>query len=148
MKHAWAAVAVLSVLLALAPSAGASDTALRGTLDSWSQKLGADAHSVALAAQRHHPRRMTYSALRFRADAQRAGVAITAVKPSTPRGNQARKLALAAFADYVKAGSLWAATGRARLKGQQAAARNAARKAAADAVAGNKLLVSAGKLLR
>jgi hypothetical protein len=140
--------AMVASLLTLASTAGASNATLRASVNSWSRTVGADAHSVALAAQNRHPRRMTSSALRFRTDALRARTAVAHQRPSTTAGRQARKLALAAFADYALAAKGWAATGRARLRGQRAIAGRSARAAAISARAGNRLLVAAGKLLR
>jgi hypothetical protein len=141
-----AAAALL--LLALPASAGANDATLRTTLNSWSKKVGVDAHSVALAAQRHHPRRMTSSAMRFHKDALRARAAVAAQKPSTAKGERARRLSLAAFADYALAGSKWAASGRARLAPRRAASIADANAGARYARTGDTLLVAAGKLLR
>jgi hypothetical protein len=143
-----AATATCLLALALAASAGASDGTLRTTLDSWSRKIGTDARAVALEAQRRHPKRMATYALRFRGDALKAHAAIASQHPGTARGRQAWQLALSAFTDYAAAGSKWAASGKARSKGQKAAARKLARAAAVKALAGNKLLVTAGKLLR
>jgi hypothetical protein len=56
-------------------------------------------------------------------------------------------LAMTALTDYAAAGTLWAASGRARLARRIAAATAAARKAAALAHTGNRLLVQAGTLL-
>ena len=63
---------MVTSLLALASTAGASNATLRASVNSWSRTIGIDAHSVALAAQNRHPRRMTSSAVRFRTDALRA----------------------------------------------------------------------------
>jgi hypothetical protein len=133
--------------LSLSSSAGASNATLHAKINSWSRLIGVDAHSVALAAQRRHPRRMTYSANRFRRHAIRARVAVAAQHPSSAKGVSAKRLALKAFTDYARAGSLWAACGRARLSGHRPAARKFARTAATYAKAGNRLLVAAGKLL-
>lgn len=140
--------AMVASLLTLASTAGASNATLRSSVNSWSRTVGIDAHSVALAAHNRHPRRMTSSALRFRTDALRARSAIAHQRPSTTGGRRARKLALAAFADYAAAAQGWAATGRARLRGDRAVAGRSARIAAVSARAGNKLLVAAGKILR
>jgi hypothetical protein len=141
---------VVSVTALCVPVVGAaaSDASLRTTLNTWSKKVGVDAHSVSLAAQRRHPRRMTYSANRFHRDAVRARTAIVAQKPTSAKGRQARRLALTAFADYARAGSEWAASGRSRLNHQRAASIKSARAGARDAAAGNRLLITAGKLLR
>ena len=134
--------------LALSLSAGASNATLRSAVDKWSLTIGADAHSVSLAARARHPRRMAYSALRFRRDALRARTVIAAQHPSSANGQKAKKLALAAFTDYASAGSRWAATGRARLQNQRAVADRDARAATASATAGNRLLVKVAALLR
>jgi hypothetical protein len=139
--------AMVASLLTLASTAGASNATLRASVNSWSRTIGVDAHSVALAAQNRHPRRMTSSALRFRNDALRARAAVARQRPSTTAGKRARTLALTAFADYAVAAKDWAATGRARLRGDRAAAGRSARAAAVSARAGNRLLLAAGKLL-
>ena len=141
-------VASVAALFITVGSAAASDASLRSTLNTWSKKLGADAHSVSLAAQRRHPRRMTYGANRFHRDALRARTAIAAQKPTTAKGRQARRLALTAFAQYARAGSEWAASGRSRLSHQHAISIRNAHAGAHDAAAGNRLLIAAGKLLR
>jgi hypothetical protein len=107
----WVLGAVL-LGLALAPAAGANDAGLRVALNRWSRTIAIEAHSVSLAAQHRHPRRMTYSALRFGRVAVHARAAITATRPSTARGRHAQQLALLAFVAYAKAGSDWAATDR------------------------------------
>jgi hypothetical protein len=140
-------VATIALLLVFASDAGASDATLRTTLHTWSQKIGTDAHSVALAAQRRHPRRMTYSADRFRRDALRARAAIAAQKPFTANGLRARRLALTAYTAYAHAGSKWAASGRARLAHKRVASIAYAKAGSRYAKTGNTLLVSAGKLL-
>jgi hypothetical protein len=91
---------------------------------------------------------MTASALRFRADALRAHARVARLRASTARGRQAKGLALRALASYARAGSWWAASGRARLLGERGVAASLARVAAADARSGNRLFVAAGKLLR
>ena len=91
---------------------------------------------------------MTSSANRFHRDALHARAAVAAQRTSTANGRKARKLALAAFADYATAGSKWAACGRARLAHKHAASIAAARAGARYARLGNALLVTAGKLLR
>lgn len=141
-------VATVTALFVAVGSAAASDAGLRTTLSAWSKRIGADAHSVSLAAQRRHPRRMTYSANRFHRDALRARTAIAAQKPTTARGSQARGLALTAFADYARAGSEWAASGRGRLNHRRAISIKNAHAGAHDAAAGDRLLITAGKLLR
>jgi hypothetical protein len=87
-------------------------------------------------------------AIRFRREALRGRVAVAARRPSSARGRQARLLALAAFEDFARAGSEWAASGRARINHQHAAARADAQAGARDARAGNLILVRAGALLR
>jgi hypothetical protein len=90
---------------------------------------------------------MTYSANRFHRDALNARAAIAAQRPTTARGRRARRLALTAFADYAHAGSKWAASGRARLNHNLAAASRYAKAGSRFAKAGNALLVKAGKQL-
>jgi hypothetical protein len=138
----------VAVLITLAGSASASNATLRATLDTWSKRIGADARAVALAAQQRHPRRMTTSANRFHHDSILAHDAAAAQKPSTANGNRARRLALTAFNDYALAGSKWAASGRARLAHQTAAAIADAKTATNYANAGNKRLLTADALLR
>jgi hypothetical protein len=140
-------VSVVAVCLPVV-SAAASDASLRTALNTWSKKIGVDAHSVSLAAQRRHPRRMTYSANRFHHDAVRARAAIAAQRPTSAKGRRARRLALTAFADYARAGSEWAMSGRSRLNHRRASSIMSARAGARDAGAGNRLLITAGKLLR
>ena len=140
-------VAAVVVSLAFSSVAVASDTTLAGTLHTWSRTIGADAHSIALAAERRHPRRMTYSAVRFHKDALRARAAIAARHASSAKGRRARNLALRAYTSYARAGTFWAASGRARLQGRKPAATTLARSAATNARNGNRLLRMAGKLL-
>lgn len=148
-RRALLAVAgVVVVALMFASAAIASNATLGTSLRTWSQKIGVDAHSVALAAQNRHPRRMVSSAQRFRSDALRARAAIRSQRASTTAGKQAKRLAVVAFTDYAAAGRLWAASGQARLHGQKAAASRYARSAATRAKAGNRFLVRAGRLLR
>jgi len=137
-----AAVAVVWVT-----PATASDATLRTRIDAWSKTISVDARAVALAAANRHPRRMTTDAVRFRADALRAQTAIRAQRASTLRGSKARRLALAAFTSYARAGALWAVSGRDRLARKLAAATTAARAAATAARNGNSLLLGATKLL-
>jgi hypothetical protein len=142
-------VLLLAMMAAHSPaSAHAGNATLRATLNAWSRTVAVDAHSVALAAQRRHPRRMTFSARRFHADALHARAAIARQHPTTASGRRARKLALAAYTDFGRAGSGWAAAGNARLAHNLTAAKRAASSAASTASAGSKLLVAAGKLLR
>jgi hypothetical protein len=146
-RLAAASLAGIVAALALATAAPASDATLRVTLDTWSRKIGADAHSVALAARNRHPKRMTSSSVRFQRDALHARAALAAQRPSTAKGTQAQQLAIAAFGNYATAGATWAASGRARLKKQKAVSSSLARKAKAAGAAGNRVLVSAGRLL-
>ncbi|RDI75942.1 hypothetical protein Gocc_0361 [Gaiella occulta] len=141
-------VATVALPLALAAGAGASAATLRTTLNTWSKQISADGRSVALAARRRHPRRMTYSADRFHRDALRARSAIAAQEPTTAKGRRARRLALTAYTYYSLAGSMWAASGRARLAHQRAASITYAEDGARYAKTGNRLLVAAGRLLR
>lgn len=140
-------VAAVVVSFVFSSVAVASDATLAATLNTWSRTIGADAHSISLAAQRRHPRRMSFSAARFHRDALRAHAAIAAQHASSPKGRRARNLALRAYANYAKAGTLWAASGRARLQGRKPAASALARTAATYAKYGNRLLTMAGKLL-
>jgi hypothetical protein len=135
------------VFLSLASAAAGSNATLRTALNTWSTRLTADATSVAVAAQQRHPRLMTSSAVHFRHDALAARSAIESQRPSNIHGSRAKRLATTAFADYAAAGSLWAASGRARLAHRITAATADARKAAALARTGNRLLVQAGTLL-
>jgi len=68
-------------------------------------------------------------------------------KPSSAKeaGEAARRYCLRRL--WPLAGSKWVASGQARIKHQRAAAARFAASAAVDARTGNKLLVSAGKLL-
>lgn len=140
-------LAAAALLLALPATASADDATLSATLNTWSQTIGADAHSVALAAQNAHPRRMIYSARRFRRDALLARAAITLETPSTTNGQQARQLALSAFANYAIAGRKWVLSGRARLAHYRALSIAYANAGARYARIGDTQLVAAGKLL-
>jgi hypothetical protein len=133
--------------LNLASSARASDSTLRTTLHTWSRTIAVDAHSVALAAQNRHPRRMTFSARRFRKDALHAHAAIARQRASSPKGRRAKRLALAAYTDYARAGAGWMTAGRARVAHHRVTAKHAASTAATAARAGSKLLVTAGQML-
>ena len=136
-----------AAVLVLPAVARADDATLRTTLDTWSQKIGVDAHSVSLAAAAGHPRRMIYSAKRFRADALKARAALAAETPSTASGVQARKLAVTAFTDYALAGRRWVLSGRAHIAHQFRLAAAYARAGGRYARAGNTLLVRAGTLI-
>ena len=147
-RIAYATAALLAAAAVfLVVAAKASDATLRAHVDAWSKTIGVDARAVALAAANRHPRRMTTDAVRFRADALRAQTAIRAQRASTERGRKARRLALAAFTSYARAGALWATSGRDRLAHKLAAATTAAHAAAAAAHKGNSLLLGATKLL-
>ena len=116
-------------------------------MGTWSHRIGLDARGIGLSAANRHPRRLTARALNFRADALRAGRALSSTSPSTARGRRAKKLALAAFHDYALVGRAWALAGRARLAHHRAAAAKDARIAAGYAKKGNGLLIAADKLL-
>ena len=147
-RGSFPVIAAVAVLCIVPASAGASDATLRSTVNTWSKKIGADANSVALAAQQRHPRRMTTSAARFHTDALHARAAVATQKSSTAKGSKARRLALTAFADYAIAGTKWAASGRARLAHHLGKASIYAKAGATYAHTGNRLLVSSGQLLR
>jgi hypothetical protein len=134
------------VLLVTSTSAAASDSTVRAAVNTWSTRIATDARAVTGDAKL--PRRLTLDAIRFRRDALRARAVIAKKAPSTTTGRRARRLALTAFADFARAGSAWAASGRARIHNQLASSIADARTGAHDARAGNLLLVTAGKLLR
>jgi hypothetical protein len=138
---------LVSLSLVVAGPAGATNASLKKTLSTWSQRIGADASGIDLSASRRHPRRMTRRAQHFRADALRARRALAAQRPSSTRGSRARSLALAAFRNYAVVGRDWALSGKARLHKKNALAGRYARLAQRFAKRGNRLLVSAGKLL-
>lgn len=145
----FGAVPVLLVLALLAAvSAGASNATLRARLNTWSTKLATDARAVTAAANARHPRQMTTDALLFRRDAVSAGAAVRAQSVTTAKARRAKTLALAAFASYARAGTLWAASGRARLAHKLTLAVADARHAATLVKAANTGLVRAGALLR
>ena len=141
-------IATTALLLTFSGSATAGNAPLRTTLNTWSKKIGVDAHSLALAAQQRHPHQMIYRANRFRTDTMHARAAVMRQRPSTAHGKQARSLALTAFADYALAGASWAASANARLTHHRPASIRSAKAGARYAATGNKLLVTAGKLLR
>ena len=141
-------IATTALLLTLSGSATAGNASLRTTLNTWSKKIGVDAHVLALAAQQRHPHRMIHSANHFRTDAMRARAAVIRQRPSTARGEQARSLALTALADYALAGANWAASANARVTHHRPASIASAKAGARYAATGNRLLVAAGKLLR
>ena len=149
MRIGLAALACLGAAALSLPAAGsASDATLRVTLATWSHRIALDARGIGLSAARRHPRRMTRRALHFRVDALRARHAVAAVQPSSVRGRQAKKLALAAFSDYAIVGRQWALSGQARVHGLRTAAIGDARLAARHARAGSRLLIAAERLLR
>ena len=137
------AVCALAVPLA----AHASDATLKTTLGTWSRRIAADAHSLQLSAQHRHPRRLASTARRFRADALHARRVLAATRPSTVKGARARKLALAAFAEYAIVGRDWALAGQARLRKHRPAAIRYAQLAKTHARRGGQQLTAAGKLL-
>jgi hypothetical protein len=91
---------------------------------------------------------MMLRAEKFRADSLKARRAILGQKPSTARGRKARQYALAAFLDYASVGGEWAKSGRARLNGNKSVAARHATAAQRYARQGNRLIRSAGRLLR
>lgn len=136
----------LLVLAATGTAAAARDSTVRVAVNTWSKRIAVDAQAVTRDAKL--PGRLAVDATRFHRDALRAQAALTARKPSTARGRRARRFALAAFADFARAGSEWAASAHARLDHDRARALAAAQAGARAAHAGNLLLISAGKLLR
>jgi hypothetical protein len=139
---------VALALALLAPSlAHAGDASFGAALATWSHRIGVDAGGIGLSAVHRHPRRLTARALHFRTEAQRARHALSAIAVSSTRGRRAKRLALAAFAQYALVGRFWALAGRARLAHHKLAATNDARLAAAHGKRGGLLLVEAGKLL-
>jgi hypothetical protein len=134
------------VLLLTGTSAAASDSTLRVAVNTWSKRIAVDARAITGDAKL--PRRLTADAIRFRRDALRARAVIASKAPSPAKGRRARRLALTAFADFARAGSEWAASGRARIHHQHASSIAHARTGARDARAGDLLLVTAGALLR
>jgi len=134
--------------LAAAGSAAAGDGTLKATLASASRTLQVDAHALRLSAVRRHPRRLGYSARRFRAAALSARRAVRAERPSSANGREALTLALAAFAQYAEAGRQWSLSSRARVKHRNRIARRHARIAAPHARRGNRLLLAAARRLR
>ena len=141
------AVWLVACLLVLPVLASASDASLKATLTTWSRRIASDARSLRLSAQRRHPRRLTTTAGRFRADALRARRALIRARPSSSRGVRARSLALAAFAEYAIVGREWALSGQARLRKRRAATIRYATLARKHALNGGRLLTAAGKLL-
>ncbi|MFN8110033.1 MAG: hypothetical protein U0Y82_09350 [Thermoleophilia bacterium] len=141
------AVMAVAAMAATPVAVNASNATLGAKVHTWARTTGIDAHSVALAARAHHPRRMTFSATRFRIDALHAIAAVRRQHPSSANGRRAQNLALVGFRSYAQAGARWAQSGRARLAGHPAAAHDAAVRAARYARAGNRALVSAGSML-
>jgi hypothetical protein len=133
-------------VLVTSTSAAASDSTVRVAVNTWSKRIAVDARAVTANAKL--PRRLTADAIRFRRDALRARTVIAGKTPSTSRGRRDRRLALAAFADFARAGGEWAASGRARIHHQLGSSIAAAQAGVRDARAGNRLLVTAGTLLR
>jgi hypothetical protein len=139
---------LLLIALVAASSSQASDRTLKSTVAAWSHTAALDARGISLSASRRHPRRMMLRARKFRADSLRARRAISAQHPSTARGRRAKRLATAAFAAYATVGAEWAQSGQARLRGQNTLATRHANLAARYAQQGNRLIRSAGRLLR
>jgi hypothetical protein len=129
-------------------TAAASDATLRVAVDNWSKRIGADAQAVTRDAKQRLRFRLAIDAMRFHRDALRARTLISTRKPGSSRGRRARHFALAAFADFARAGSAWAASGRAHVNHQAARSIADAAAGARDAHTGNLLLLAAGKLLR
>jgi hypothetical protein len=90
---------------------------------------------------------MMREAQKFHADALRARRAVSAQRASSSRGRRAKALALAAFRDYAIVGQEWVLCGQARLKGRKSLATRYANAAKQFSRKGNRLLVSAGRLL-
>jgi len=137
-----------AVALSFPVAASAGDAALRASLAQWSHRIALDARGIGLSAARRHPRRMTRRARHFRLDALRARAALAAVRPSSARGQRAKRLALAAFRDYAIVGRQWVLSGLARLHGLRLAAAGHASIAAQYARRGSRLLLAANRLLR
>lgn len=142
------ALATTLVALILPATAPASDGTLRATLVRTSRVIGIDAHSLRLSATRRHPRRLGFSARRFRAAALTARRAVLAERPSSARGRRARARALGAFAQYAQAGREWSLSSRSRLQRRLPIAARHARIAASHGRRGNRLLIAAARLLR
>jgi hypothetical protein len=146
-KHALPVLAGLA-LLVMPGAAHATNASLKATLARWSHTIALDARRVDLSARHRHPRRMTTRARKFRADALHARRALAAQHASTARGARARTLALAAFRAYTVVGEQWAMTGRARVQNRKALAARHSTVAKRFARRGNRLLISASRLLR
>jgi hypothetical protein len=145
------APAVLSLLvlaLVAASATQASDRTLKRTVATWSHTVALDARGISLSASRRHPRRMMIRARKFRADSLRARRALSGQHPTTARGRRAKRLAIGAFGAYASVGAEWARSGQPRLRGRTAVATQHANLAARYARQGNRLIRSAGRLLR
>jgi hypothetical protein len=139
----------LAALALLAPSVTeASDRTVKRTVAHWSHIVALDARGTSLSAAQRHPRRMMLRAREFRADSLRAARAVGVQQPTTARGRRAKRLALGAFRAYAVVGAEWARTGRARLNGHRTLAARHAARAQRFARIGNRLIRSAGRLLR
>jgi hypothetical protein len=147
-KASRAVLVALALALSVPAALGASNLSYRATLNLWSNRIGTDAASVALAARQRHPRQMTSKAVAFHRDALRARTRLTAEKVSTSRLRRSRTAALKAFASYAQAGASWASSGRLRLEGKQTAAIAAAHTGAQYAATGSRLLITAARLAR
>ena len=143
---ARAVIVAFSVALSVPTALNASNVTYRAALDTWSNRIGTDASSVALAARQRHPRLMTARAITFHHDALRARNRVAAQKVSTARLRNSRTAALRAFTSYARAGAEWAASGRLRLTHKRTASIAAAHAGARDAAAGSKLLLTAARL--
>jgi hypothetical protein len=143
-----AVIVAFAIALLVPTGPGASNLTYRATLKSWSNRIGADASSVALAARQRHPRLMTSNAVTFHRDALRARKRVAAQKVSTSRLRKSRAAALKAFTSYARAGAEWALSGRLRLANKQTASIAAAHAGARDAATGSKLLLAAARLAR
>jgi hypothetical protein len=142
------ALFLLVVWLSVLPTAaGANDASLKATLATWSRRIAADARSLQVSARQRHPRLLTTMAGRFRRDALAARRALLASRASSSRGVRARRLAVAAFAQYALVGREWALAGQARLRKRRPASIRYASIAKRHARQGGQLLINAGKLL-
>jgi hypothetical protein len=141
-------VSLIALALAMPAVTGASDRTLKRTVAHWSHTVALDARGISLSASRRHPRRMMLRAREFRADSVRAVRAIGAQRATTARGRRAKRLALSAFRAYAVVGAEWARSGQARLQGRRTAASRHAARAQRYARIGNRLIRSAGRLLR
>jgi hypothetical protein len=148
LLKAPAVISLLLLVLVAASAAQASDRTLKRTVGTWSHTVALDARGISLSASRRHPRRMVLRARKFRADALKASRATRAQRPTTARGRHAKRLAIRAFGAYAAVGAEWARSGQARLRGQNTVATHHANLAARYARRGNRLIRSAGRLLR